>query len=106
MKLRKLKIFRSQGKTVKSKIAGKVIQLKEEKTLLSRFLITARKRPELDLKYSLGNVEFAVVQKSIVSSDREPLPCTDKSTMLHHIEIHSTQKAEIRTLRIIIDIKM
>ena len=61
MKLRKLKMFRSQDKTVKSKIPGKVIQLKEEKTLLSRFLITARKRPELDLEYSLGNFEFAVV---------------------------------------------
>ena len=49
MKKRKLKTFRNQAKVTKSKIGNKIIQLKEERTLLSRFLLSARKRPELDL---------------------------------------------------------
>ena len=86
MKKRKLMTFASQGKIMKSKVEGKVIQLKEEKSLIARFLITSHKRPELDLEYCLGNFEFSVVPKALFSTDGEPLPCTDKSKILHHIE--------------------
>ena len=64
MKKRKLQTFKLQPKTIQSKVGDKVIQLKEEKTLLTRFLITARKRPELDLEYCLGNFELAIIPKS------------------------------------------
>ena len=37
-----------------------------------RFLITSRKRPELDLENCLGNFEFSVVQKALFSTDGEP----------------------------------
>ena len=57
-----------QGKSVKTKIGEKVVQLKKERTLLSRFLITTRKRPELVLEGSIGNYEFAVVPKSIFTA--------------------------------------
>ena len=40
------------------KIDDKVIQLWEEKFLLSRFLVTSRKGQEVDLEHCLGNVEF------------------------------------------------
>ena len=86
MKKRNLKTFRTQGKTIKTKIGEKVVQLKEERTLLSRFLITARKRPELDLEESIGNYEFAVVPKSIFTPDGQPLHSTDKAKVLHEIE--------------------
>ena len=86
LKKRKLKTFTSQGKTLKSKVEGTVIQLKEEKSLFLRFLITSRKRPELDLEDCLGNFEFSVVPKALFSTDREPLLCTDKVKLLHHIE--------------------
>ena len=69
LKKRNLKTFTPQGKTLKSKVEGKVIQLKEEKSLVSRFLLTSRKWPELDLEHWLGNFEFSVVPKALFSTD-------------------------------------
>lgn len=86
MKKTNLKSFKANNKKIKKKVGEKVIQLREEKTLLTRFLIAARKRPELDLEESFGNYEFTVVPKSLFSSDGQPLTCTDKSSILHHIE--------------------
>ena len=54
--------------------------------MLSRFLITARKRSELDLEGSIGNYEFAVVPKSIFTPDGQPLHSFDKAKVLHAIE--------------------
>ena len=42
MKKRNLKMFRIQGKSIKTKIGEKVVQLEEEHTLLACFLITAK----------------------------------------------------------------
>ena len=86
LKKRKLATFRNQTKSINKKVGEKIINLKEEKTLLSRFLIAARKRPELDLKFSLGNFEFSVVPKSLFTTDGQLLHSTDKSKVLHHIE--------------------
>ena len=80
-----LPTFKSFKKSVRKIVGEKVIQLKEEETLLSRFLITARKRPELDIESCIGNFEFAVLPKALFSSDGVPLPCIDKSELLHHI---------------------
>ena len=70
----------------KKKVDNKVVQLREEKSLLTIFLITARKRPELNLEEALGNFEFSVVSKALFFNDGQPLNCTDKSSVLHHIE--------------------
>ena len=77
MKKRNLKTFRIQGKSIKTKTGEKLVQLKEERTLL--FLITGRKRPELDLEGSTGNYEFAVVPKSIFTPDGQPLHSFNKA---------------------------
>ena len=45
---------------MKKKVNGRVVQLREERSLLSRFLITLRKRLELDLEHCLGNFELTV----------------------------------------------
>ncbi len=66
---------------------NKIIQLKEERTLMSRFLIAARKRPELDLEEAIGNYEFSVVPKSLFATDGSPLPSTDKSNVMKEIEL-------------------
>ena len=50
------------------------------------FVITSRKRPELDLEDFLGNVAFSVVPKALFSTDGEPLLCTNKVKLLHHIQ--------------------
>lgn len=67
------------------------MQLKEDKSLLTRFMITARKRQELDLEYCFGNFEFSVVPKSFFTYDGQPLTCTDKSSILHKIEMLSSE---------------
>ena len=82
MKKRNLKMFRMQGKSIKTK-TGEKKKLKEERTLVSHFLITARKRPALDLKGSIENYEFAVVPKSIFNPDGQPLHSFDKAKVLH-----------------------
>ena len=86
MAKRKLKTFKSHLAVIKKKVDGKVIQLREEKSLLSRFLLTSRKRPEIDLERCLGNFEFSIIPRSLFTSDGEPLACTDKSKVLHCIE--------------------
>ena len=78
-------------KTLKSKVEGKVIQLKEEKSLFSRFLITSRKRPELDLEDCLGNFEFSVVPKALFSTDGEPLLSTGKVWKTYYIILRSLE---------------
>jgi hypothetical protein len=93
-KKRQLKSFKTTKKSIKSKVGEKVVQLKEEKTLLTRFLIAARKRPELDLEHCIGNFEFSVVPKSLFTSDGQPLMCTDKSVVIHQIESLSIHEQE------------
>ena len=51
---------------------------------MSRFLITARKRPELE--HCSGNFEFSVVPKSLFTVDCQPFACLDKAKFTHHIE--------------------
>lgn len=86
MKKRNLLTFKQQSKRVQIPAEKKIVQLKEERTLLSRFLITARKRPEIDLEESIGNYEFSVVPKSMFTDDGQPLLTTDKSKIMHEIE--------------------
>ena len=56
----------------------RVVQLREERSLLSWFFITSRKRPELDLEHCLNNFEFTIVHQSLFTPDSEPVACTDK----------------------------
>ena len=60
--------------------------MREEKNLLTRFLITARKRAEPNLEEALGNFELPVVPKALFFNDGQPLSCAEKSSILHHIE--------------------
>ena len=109
MKKLNLKTFGIQGKSIKTKIGEKLAQLKEKPTLLSHFLITTRKRPELDLEGSIENYEFSVVPKSIFTPDGRPLHSFDKAKILHAIgsmvknEETSTDETNLdATVRVII----
>ena len=86
MKKRNLKKFPILRKRIKAKIAEKVVQLKEERTLLSRFLITAKKRPELYLKRNIGNHEFPVVANSVFTLDGQLLHSFDKAKIFHAMD--------------------
>ena len=73
MQKRNLKTFKSINKIVKTKTQEKVIELQEEKSLISRYLIVSRNRPDLDIKFLVGNFEFSVVPKTLFTPDREVL---------------------------------
>ena len=81
-----LKTFGSMRKSFKSVINNKEVHLKEEKNLMAKFLITARKQPQLELEECLGNYEFCVVPKSLLSADGQLLACNDKLKLIPLIE--------------------
>ena len=53
---------------------------------MARFLITARKRAQLELEVCLRYSEFYVVPKSLFSVDGQLLACNDKSKLIRLIE--------------------
>ena len=95
IKKRNLETFRDVVKSIKKKEGEKVAQLKEERTLLSRFLIAARKRTELNLEEMIGSYEFSVVPKLIFGKDGEPLLSYDKAKILHAIESSSKEEKHV-----------
>ena len=74
LKKRKLKTFQTQSKVVKCKV-----QIKEERSLVTRFLIMSRRRDEIDLQDIIGNYELSVVPQALFLQDGKPHPCLDKS---------------------------
>ena len=54
---------------------------------MTRLLITARKRPEVDLEQIIGEYEFSVVPRSMFNNDGSFLIETSKSVIMHQIEI-------------------
>ena len=83
---RKLPTFAASNSTVKVTLQNKVVTLKEERSLLVRFAIAARSRPEIDLPKYLGDYELSVVPRSMFSGDGELLLGNDKSVLIHEIE--------------------
>ena len=86
MSKRNLLTLKSSSKTMKIKLKDKIIQLKEERNLMTRFIIASRMREEIDLPALLGKYEFSVVPRSMFSSDGRLLHCTDKSNVMHAVE--------------------
>ena len=86
MKKRKMLTFKSSGKTLKTKLEGKVVELKEDRSLLQRILVISQKRPEIDLPNLIGKYEFSITPRSLFSFDGKLLSCNDKSSVMHAIE--------------------
>ena len=63
-----------------------VIKIKEERKLMSRLIVAARSRPEIDLSNYFGEFEFSVVPKSLFSADGNLLKTSDKSVIVQEIE--------------------
>ena len=81
-----LETFKSMNKIVKTKVQEKVVELQEEKSLISRYLIVSRKSLDLDIQFRVGNSEFSVVPKALFTPDAEVLMCSDTSKPLHLTE--------------------
>ena len=88
MKKRNLKTFQGQSKVVRCKLNDKIVKIKEERSLITRFLIMSRQRKEIDLKRIIGCYELSVVPPALFLQDGMPHPCLDKHkvTPLHNLQ--------------------
>ena len=87
-KKRNLKTFQDQSKVVRCKLNDKIVKIKEERSLITRFLIMSRQRKEIDLKRIIGCYELSVVPPALFLQDRIPHPCLNKHkvTPLHNFQ--------------------
>ena len=81
LKRRKLPTFNATVATTKVKLKDKIVTLKEERRLLTRFLIAYKERPEVDLPSHSGRYEFSVVPRSMFHSDGSMIFASDKSSL-------------------------
>ena len=74
-----LKLFKDSSKCIKTKVKDKIVELREERNLLARFIIVLRSRPVIDLKEALGKYEFSALPRSLFLSDGSIHLAYDKS---------------------------
>ena len=74
--------FAEITKRVQMKINDKIMQLKEEKQLMTKFIVASRTRDDIDLPHHFGKYEFSVVQRSLFRQDGSLILGTDKSVDL------------------------
>ena len=68
-KKRNLKTFQGQSKLARCKLNDKIIKIKEECSLITRFLIMSCQRKEIDLKHIIGCYELSVVPPALFLQD-------------------------------------
>lgn len=88
----KLKTFSTCRKKTQCKVGNKLVKLREDRQLLSRFLLVQQSRPSMipSLNKTIGMYEFSVIPRSLFSSDGLLIP-TDKSAFVHAIEEYRTE---------------
>ena len=86
MKKRKLRTWKTVGKTVRVESQGKIIELKEDRALFARMMVVCKARPEIDIKEAVGVYEFSVVPRSMFSADGTMLHCSSKSDLMDILE--------------------
>ena len=65
MKQKKLLTFKSEAKTLKTKLEGQVVELKEDRALMQRILVVSQKRSETDLHKLIGQYKFSITPRSL-----------------------------------------
>ncbi len=86
MKKARLKVWKSARKNVKHKVAGQIVEMKDDRALFARMLIVARCRPEINLKETIGQHEFTSLPRALFATTGDLLPCNDKSKLMHILE--------------------
>lgn len=61
--------FKDTAATVRTKVSGEIVNLKQERTLISRLLVVAKTRPDLVPKDAIGEYEFHVSPPSNFNQD-------------------------------------
>ena len=86
MKKQRLSTWRKVGKELKVKAAGKIIVLKEDRSLFARMMVVCKSRPEINMKDAIGLHEFSVVPRSLFAADGTMFHCTNKSQLMFILE--------------------
>ena len=86
MTKRKLTTFRSLTMCVKLKIKDKVLNLREERGLMTRLLVISRSRTGIDISELFAKHEFSVVPHSLFDNEGKMLKCDDKAAFLRGLE--------------------
>ena len=88
MKKMKLRTFASARAVNKCKLGDKILELKEERALLTRFLLIQRARPEfMELSKAIGEFEFTAIPRSLFSAEGLMLIPTNKSALMNVTEV-------------------
>ena len=82
LKKTKLPTVNANVKSFKTNIDGKTIRFKEERNLMSRLIVAARSRPEIDINKYFSGYEFSVVPRSLFHDDGKLVPTKDKYVIL------------------------
>jgi len=68
-KEKQLHFFKETAATVRTKVSGEIVNLKQERTLISRLLVVAKTRPDLVPNDAIGEYEFHVSPPSNFNQD-------------------------------------
>ena len=85
LKKRKIPTFKMHVKSCNIKTKEGVVNIKEERKLMSHFIVASRTRQDIDLPYYFGEYEFSVVPRSLFNRYGVLIPI-DKSSVFHSIK--------------------
>ncbi len=77
--------FKDVGATISAKVNGQVVSIKQERKLISRLLVAAKSRSDLDVKDAIGEFEFNVAPPSNFHPNGSMIMLSDKSKVLHSV---------------------
>ena len=86
LKKRKIPTFKMHVKSCNIKTKEGVVNIKEERKLMSRFIVASRTRQDIDLPYYFGEYEFSVVPRSLFNRYSVLIPRKDMSSVFHLIK--------------------
>ena len=100
MKKRNLKTFVNVRKPIKHRFKQQSLELKEERSLLTRFLLIQQGRPDLiKLNDAIGKYEFSAIPRSLFDSNGIIRLPSDKSEFMTEIEAFKNTSAELPNQR-------
>ena len=76
----------------KVKICDKIVDLKETKDLYGRLMVLARSNRDIDQNQAVGTYEFTSTPRALFSPNGSVLPCSDKSKLIHVLEMLTTRE--------------
>ena len=99
MTKRKLNTFKSNNKTIKVKVKNEIINLREERGLMTRLLVISRVCSDINISELFSKHEFSVTPSALFNPEGKSWSCIDKAEFLNGIEgkIESTATVTRRT---------